>query len=415
MNLLFINHYSGLPATTPATRTYDLAVELAHRGNHVTVFACSLNHYTLKEEHLRFWQLYSSERVDNVRFFWIRGLAYQSNDWRRLVNMIVFSIITLTIGLMMRSKPDVVIGTTVHPFAPLVAWCVAKLRRAIFWYDITDIWPQSLIDLGHISANGLAARLFSSLEKFSMRHADRVVSVLPNIAEYVRDCGLPEKPTAWIPNGISRHRLNDTSIGHTGMEHQHDCFVITYAGGFAPAHALDVVIDAAILLQKRHLTNIRIELIGDGPEMSRIRARIEDQRLQNISLIGFLPKQNLYKQLERADGFLVTGRNLSVYRYGISYNKIFDYLLIGRPIIFCVGSANNPIAEAGAGISAPPEDPAALCEAIITLSKMPHDEREMMGRRAREYVKREFDYSILSNKLIGLVLSDCGIRTRERM
>ena len=396
MHLWFINHYAGLPATVPATRPFDLGKQLVKLGHSVTIFACSFNHYTFAEEQLSFLQLFKIEEIEGVRFVWIKGTSYRGNGWRRLLNMLTFAILTLIVGVRLSPKPDLIIGTTVHPFAPITAFFLSGLRRVRFWLDITDIWPQSLIDLGHLSADGFVARLFAILERFSLRRAELITSVLPGIANYVRDIGLVNKRTIWTPNGIDADRLS--TLVETA-KNGNSCFTAMFAGGFARAHALDVILDAAALIQANGETSVRFVLIGDGPESGFVKSRIELLGLSNVVLPGYVAKQELYDHLAQADVFLCTGRYQSVHRYGISFNKISDYLLVGRPIIFALSSSNDPVAEARAGLSVPAESPRALADAIVELSNTPQHIRQEMGQRGREFALNELNYANIARRL----------------
>jgi len=399
MQLWLINHYAGLPATVPATRPYDLARQLVRLGHAVTIFACSFNHYTFAEEQLAPGQWFKIDENEGVRFVWIRGASYRRNGWRRLLNMLAFSLLAFIIGWWLSPKPDLIIGTTVHPFAPISAYALSRFRRARFWLDITDIWPQSLIDLGHLQPGSLVARCFDLLESFSLRRAQVVMSVLPGIAEYARDKRLPGKQTVWTPNGIDRQRWN--AAGHL-PEPEPGCFKVMYAGGFAPAHALDVILQAAEVIQAQGSRDIRFVLVGDGLEMGNIKTFIAQHKLDNVELAGFVPKQDLYPLLAKASAFVVTARNLPVYRYGISFNKISDYLLVGRPVILALNSANNPIADAGAGLSVPGQDPQALAQAVLALYEMPPEARREMGERGRQFALREFDYAATAQRMARL-------------
>ena len=396
MRLWFINHYAGLPATVPATRPFDLGKHLVRRGHSVTIFACSFNHYTLAEEQLSFPQLVKTEEIEGVRFVWIKGPSYHGNNWRRLLNMLTFSILAFIVGVRLYPKPDLIIGTTVHPFAPISAFLLSRLRRVRFWLDITDIWPQTLIDLGHISAGGFSAKLCAKLVRFSLHRAEVVTSVIPKIADYVRDSGLPNKRTICTPNGIDGDRsITFVETATNG----NSCFTAIFAGGFARQHALDVILDAAALIQSSGETSVRFVLIGDGPEAEFVKSRIAVEGLRNVLLPGFIPKRELYDHLAQADVLLCTGRYQSVHKYGVSWNKISDYLLVGRPIIFALSSSNDPVAEARAGLSVPAESPKALADAIVELRNTPQHIRQEMGQRGREFALSELNYANIAQRL----------------
>ncbi len=399
MKLCFINHYAGLPDTVPATRTFDLAVELRNLGHSVEVMACSVNHYTFREERLSCAQLWKREFHHGVSFVWLRGIEYQGNGVLRLLNMLLFSVLTVIYGLLHHQGFHLYVGTSVHPFAPLAALILARVKSATYWKDITDIWPESLIELGHISATGVAARCIRALEHFTISSASRVIGVIPGIADYVRDCGVapPVHKSMWISNGIQRQRIESSRNEGYGVHLRP--FRVMYAGGFAPGHALDILVDAIIRIHNDSIRDIEFVLIGDGPERKRIVDRLDQAGVTNCTLPGLQPKDKLYQLLSSAHVCVCTGRKLPVYRYGVSYNKIYDYLLAGRPTIFAMSASNNPIAEFGAGVSIPAEDSALLARTICEVMNMPQEQLQEMGLRARQLALSEFDYQKIAHKL----------------
>jgi hypothetical protein len=88
-----------------------------------------------------------------------------------------------------------------------------------------------------------------------------------------------------------------------------------------------------------------------------------------------------------------------VYRYGVGFNKIPDYMCIGRPIIFALSSSNNPISDARAGISIEGQEPQLLVDAMVKLSQTPIEERLEMGKRARIFSRENFDYAMIAQRL----------------
>ena len=92
-----------------------------------------------------------------------------------------------------------------------------------------------------------------------------------------------------------------------------------------------------------------------------------------------------------------------MYRFGISPNKIFDYEMSGKPIVHAVEAANDPVAEAGCGISVEPENPEAIADAVMKLASIPASEREEMGRKGRDYVLKHHTYSVLSQKFVDVM------------
>jgi glycosyltransferase involved in cell wall biosynthesis len=101
----------------------------------------------------------------------------------------------------------------------------------------------------------------------------------------------------------------------------------------------------------------------------------------------------------QADAFVFNLIDAPVFRYGISSNKLFDFLAAGRPVLFCCASSNNPVAEAGAGATVPPENPQALSEAILNLASLPVAERAKMGAAGRQHLEENYDMKCLAARL----------------
>src|SRR5207249_3129062 len=113
-----------------------------------------------------------------------------------------------------------------------------------------------------------------------------------------------------------------------------------------------------------------------------------------------VPKSEIGKVMSEGDAFLFHIRELaSLRKYGISANKLYDYMSSGRPIIYAVNSRNNPVEEAGAGVSIPAESPTALAEAVLHLVSLTPEERIEMGRNGLEYLLKHHDIRLLAERL----------------
>ena len=98
--------------------------------------------------------------------------------------------------------PRAVIGSTVHPFAALGAWLAARWRHARFLFEVRDLWPQTLVDLGAMRVGSPGERILRAMEAFLVRRATVVVTLLPGMQDYLRERGLPTRHVVYIPNGV---------------------------------------------------------------------------------------------------------------------------------------------------------------------------------------------------------------------
>lgn len=401
MRIWIVNHYAD-PPDGMATRSIDLARRLVERGNPTTIFASNFNHYRFAPVIKLGWRLWRAQNVEGVKVVWIWTTPYRSNNWLRTLNMASFTVLVLLVGLFERPRPDVVIGVSVHPLAAWAGYILSRVKRARFFFEVTDLWPQTLIDLGRIKPRSMAARSLRSLERFLYLRAERVVMLLPNTDQYLKSIGVPPDKIVWIPNGVELSRY-DAVVPYDGA--RRPPFRVMFMGGFVEANALDNILEAARVLQERGRRDIEFMLVGQGTDRRSVIQKARDLGLTNVQFPDPVPKPQIGRVMSDADAFIFALHDLPLYRYGISLNKLTDYLAGGRPIIFSGHSAYDPVKTTGAGYSLPPDDPVAVADAIEKLFSLTPVERIDMGRKGRDYVVEYHDIPKLASRLLATLES----------
>lgn len=293
-------------------------------------------------------------------------------------------------------KPDIIIGSSVHPFAVWAAERLADKYKIPFCFEVRDLWPQTLIDMKVIGKYHPLAIILGKLEAYLYKKAHRIITLLPYAHEYIAKFGIPENKIACLPNGIDL----DQFATMTPPPESGEQLTVMYLGAHGLANGLNTLIEAAAELEKNPASKtIYWRLIGEGPEKQKLKAKIEQLDLTSIKLEGSVPKIQITNLLSQADIVVCNLLDIEVYKYGVSLNKLFDYLASQRPVVFASAARNNPVADAGAGITVPPENPKAIAEAIRQLAALSPGERSQMGRRGRAYVERHHSYSYIGSKL----------------
>lgn len=399
-NIWILNHYAVPHGMGGGTRHYDLAYELVKRGYKVTIFSSSYNHFN-KKEILNNYEKLKEEDISGVKFVWIRTKPhYEGNGLKRLLNMISYLISMMRIYKQFE-KPDTVIGSSVHLFAPVAAYLIGKKVNARFICEIRDLWPQTLVDMGAISAAHPLAIFFRLIEGFIYKKAHKIIALLPGAFQYITRFNVSKDKIVYIPNGVDIHKF-DINREHAGQKPgilSKEFFNCTYAGAHGEANKLDNILDAARIIQNAGLDEIRFNLIGDGPEKNNLKAYSNELGLKNVNFFDQIDKKYIPGILGNSDLLMFNLKNVDVFKYGISSNKLFDYLCASKPVIFACKCYNNIIEEAQAGVSVEPENPEALTDAIISVFRMNQEERMLMGKNGREYVEKYHSIEYLANQL----------------
>ncbi len=399
-----VNHHAGHPGHAAGTRHFTLASHLVRRGHRVTIFAAGRGHHTGIDRTLRSRDLYRVEVVDGVRFVWLRTTPYHGNDWRRQVNMLSFLVVFLVVQVRER-RPHVVIGSTVHPFAAFGGWLASRLRRARFVFEVRDLWPQTLVDLGALRVGSPGERVLRALEAFLVRRASTVITLLPGMRDYLDEQSLPTDHLVYIPNGADLATFTAAEEPGEVPEAVTACldavhrfrsegrFVIGYLGAFGRVNRADLIAEAASIAETRLPGRVGVVLVGEGPERPAVERAAAGAP---AAVLMPIPRQAVPLVLRELDATVVHTTYTPVYRYGISFNKLFEYMAAARPVVFACDTAFDPVRAAGAGITVDPDDAGRMADAFMALAGTPTAELASMGAAGRAFVAREHDTRTLA-------------------
>jgi len=221
------------------------------------------------------------------------------------------------------------------------------------------------------------------------------VVLLPRASDYIVPLGISRDKICWVPNGVE---FVDSCEPENVQDSEQ--FTFMYFGAHGTANGLENVLLAMHEIKKESgSSRIRLRLIGDGPKKDSLTKLARSLHLSSVSFEAPVPKESIPQLAAQADAFVFNLVDAPVFKYGISSNKLFDFMAAARPIVFSCEAANNAVTEAGAGVTVAPGDGRALATAMAQLSQTPLEERIAMGRAGREYVRSKHDYRVLAKEL----------------
>ena len=407
MNILLINHYAGSLYHGMEYRTYYMAREWVRAGHKVLVVAADQSHVRSKQIEIPKNKSHLYEKIDGIEYLWLKTTKYSKNGVKRAINIFSFIIQLFRFSKIISRciEPDVVIASSTYPLDIFPARYIAKMTEAKLVYEIHDLWPLSPIQLGPMSEYHPFILLVQFAENYCYKYSDAVISILPKVAEHVKEHGLALNKLHIVENGICLDEWENPeeiseSLSRTLEEKNNGCFSILYTGQHGIANALTNFVKAAYILKKEKIV---FYLAGKGPEKQNLIELAKRLKLDNLYFLDNLPKSLIASLLSKVDCLYIGLQKQPLFKYGISPNKLIDYMMSGKPIIQAIEAGNDMVKDAGCGISVPAENPEALSEAIVKMMNMSKSDREKMGKRGQDYVKKNHDYKVLGKKFLDAI------------
>lgn len=391
--IFIFDHASYLPNGNSPQRHYALARELLKIGVHVTLIGSGFDHRSGRNIKFFGLELWQSQIVDGVRYVWLRLPIYRGIKGR-ILNMILYPILAVLCFLSgYLGRPKCVVGSSPHLFAPLGANAVAFLARVRFVLEVRDLWPDSAVDVLGLSNKNIFVLAMRFLERHLFRSADRVVSVLPGIAKYVKDKKFVLKhETTWIPNGVQLDLFPSVNISENEVAGR-----IVYFGAVGPANKLDTLLCVWAELEKIS-SQLSLEIIGDGPSLSQLVAQCHELGLKRVKFHGFCKdKIELYSMASKASAFVLAVPKRRIYKYGISANKIPEYLALGRPLIYLGYGLDENLASKPYVLAIDDADDHEVALKIVEFMSHATGQEKLMNE-ARIFAEQIYSYSNLAER-----------------
>lgn len=392
MRFLILTQYFPPEVGAPQVRLAAMAAQLRARGHDVEVVTAMPHHLVGSVFAGYRRRFYMRDRWEDVTVHRTWVYAASGTGARRLLNYASFATTSLW-GLARARRPDYVFVESPPLFLSLPAWLYAAFRRSKIIFNVSDLWPDSVRDLGAVR-DGPVLRLAEALERWSYAKA-RVVNAMTETARktLIVQKGVPAKKVLLLPNGVDSAlfapRDPDEELARElGVA---DKKVFLFAGTHGAAQGLENIVEAAALLRD---TEICFVLVGDGYVKPALVRAAKERGLKNIVFVEPRPLTEMPRYFSIACASvvpLVAGEALKSARP----SKIFPSLSAGVPVLFSgEGDAADLVAQSGGGVVVPPADPQAIADAALGLAR-DEQRRQEMARRGRQFVEERYSWSTL--------------------
>lgn len=409
MNVWIVNHYAIPPSLGGLVRHYYFSKYLKQDGHKVKIFTSSKIHNT-DVNMIQDGSLYNEMMMDGVEYTFVRSRDYRGNGLDRIFNMIDFPFKMWKVmrTFYLSEKPDVIYASTPDVFIAFFAIIFSRKRRIPIITEVRDLWPQSLVEYNKMSSKNPIIQVLYQLEKWIYKKSDRLIFTMSEGKEYIKDRGWEKqinlKKVGYINNGVDieefeenclKYQVNDEDLERT------DIFKVIYMGSVRKANNLGFLIEAAEYLKDRE--DILILIYGDGTEKKQLEEKCKKFGLR-VKFKGRVEKKYVPYILRKSNLNLINIKETRLNKYGCSWNKLFEYMASGRPILCNLPVADDLIEEYKLGVTRRFCSARDYADSILEFCKLPPEQYDTFCSNAKRCAA-EFDYKKLSKK-VERVLSD---------
>ena len=394
-NIWIINQYCGSKVHGMNFRSWYFAKELKKKGYNPHIISASYSHLFYKLPITK--GKFTLEDIDGIPFTWVKVSKYKgSQSIGRVLVMIQFMLNLFFLPKKKLKNPDVIIVSSLSPLPIINAYLWSIKYKAKLIFEVRDIWPLSLVEIGGFSKLNPLVLFFGWFEKFAYKKADKVISLLPNAKPHMESRGMNKDKFVHIPNGFNLEEMKkskelDKSISNLIPKKK---FIVGYTGSLGASNAMEYLIEASNQLENNE--NIHFVIFGKGQHLEKLKNNAKN----NVSFLGQIDKSQIQSAISFFDVCYIGWHNHPLYRFGISPNKIFDYMYGGKPIIHSVNTFNDFVQIAEAGISIPPENPKEIANVVSEISKLEKEKLKEWGENGKKYVEENHTFSHLTELLI---------------
>lgn len=410
MKILYVSQYFPPEMGAPAARVSELSRSWAKFGHDVTVMTGFPNHPTgvVPPRYRGRWLCRETDADVNV----VRIPIYATPNKgfiKRILMHLSFNVSAALLGLFVTKRPDLVIATSPQFFTGIAGAWLAWVWRVPFVFEVRDLWPASIVELGAMRRGTVIMRFLEWLEAAMYRRAKLIVVVAESFVEAIAARGIPREKIVVVTNGVDlglfRPMPREPARKSLGLP---EGFLATYVGTHGMAHGLGLVLDVAKLVEA---DGIRFLLVGEGAEKAELMRRAEVQGITNVTFFDQQPRDRVAELYAASDVCLVLLRKVELFK-GVIPSKIFEFMGAARPILTTVDGESRAILErAGAGQYSPPEDAVSLAAALRALAADPV-RLAAMGAAGRAFVEAHYSRPVLAKRYAEQLAEMLGSRKR---
>lgn len=384
-------------------RINDLCFSLKERGHNVTVLTGKPNYPSGS-----FFKGYS---LFNKQYEKIKGISvYRSNliprgsssSIRLFLNYTSFVFFGCLNIFFLKKQFDKILIYAPSPITVGLIGVLASYRfniKSYLW--VHDLWPESVKVAGNLN-NKFILNLINLMTKFIYKYNYKILVQSPMFTNYIINQGVPSKKIIYYPYYAEDFYREVKPIDKKINFPKGTNFL--FAGNIGIAQSFDTLVDAAKIVTDK-INSVNFIILGDGRDKKRILKKIKSYEMEKHFLfLGSFPPEEIPNFISNSDALLIMLKKSEIFSYTIP-GKLQSYLACGKPIIGSIdGITSQIISESSSGFVSKAEDSFSLAQSIFKFLDLNFDKRKILGKNARDYYEKEFEKTMLLERLESILL-----------
>ena len=410
-NIWIISKYASSAEYGFESRLFAIAREFNKSGRIPVIISSDSNHLA---SFPRFKSLFTREILGGCETWWIKTLKYtKTASIRRVLSWLDFELKLFLMPKKRLPDPDVIIVSSLSLLTILNGIWLRRRYRCRLIFEIRDIWPLTLVEEGGYSAANPLVKLLAWVEKYGYRRSDLVVGTMPNLSAHVTAVGGDNVRCECVPFGFDPSAFENEDALPSDYLEQHipkDRFVIGYAGSIGLTNALETVVACATELADDD--RFFFLFVGGGDRRDFFIE--ETKELGNVAFLPKVKRTQVQSILRQCDLLYFAVYDSPVWRFGLSLNKLIDYLMAAKPVLASYSGYESMLNEAECGEFVPAGDVASLRDAICRIAEMPSDQLAERGRSGRRWLLENRRWDLLAEQYLRICDEQCDLHERSR-
>lgn len=408
MNVWIVNHYAIPPAYGGLNRHYYFSKNFKALGHTTRIISSGKIHNS--EYNFSTKELFQVMESDGVEYTFVKASDYKGNGLGRIFSFLEFPIRAFKTmkKLYKTEKPDVIYASSPELFSTAVALLFGRKRNIPVIVEIRDLWPESVVEYTSLTARNPIIKILYRLERWIYSKADRLIYTFEGGKDYVVKKGwdtgnggpVDISKIGYVNNGVDLAAFKKDVENHIVEDSVLDSnlFKVVYTGSVRRVNSIWLLVETARVLKENHIDDVAIVIYGDGTERAGLEQLSKDYGLENIFFRNRIDKKYVPSILSRSSLNIFVGEDDAMNQYGLSLNKLFDYMAAGKPILTNMESGYDNLLKYSCGKVVANNDVEAIVEGIKYFKNLDDSQYQKYCENSI-MASRDFDYVNLAKKL----------------